>query len=108
LLDPAILVLTHAPDRAVAESIAHALLTRRAAACINIGGSVQSMYHWRGQIETGEEIPLAIKTRQSCYLDVEAIIRELHPYEIPEIVAIPFASAYGPYIDWITAETQPG
>jgi periplasmic divalent cation tolerance protein len=106
LPDPAILVLTHAPDRDVAARIARALLQRRLAACVNIGAGVHSMYHWRGEIETAEEVPLSIKTRADLYSNVEAAIRELHPYELPEVVAIALHAAYEPYIDWIDAETK--
>jgi periplasmic divalent cation tolerance protein len=100
-----ILVLTTLPDQAQAEALARELLTARLAACIQIGATVQSLYHWRGQIETASEIPLAIKTRAGLYPRVEETIRRRHPYELPEIVAVPISCGLPAYLDWIAAET---
>jgi len=105
LPDAAILVLTSLPDREAAQKLAHALVTGRLAACVNIGTPVESMYHWQGQIETAHEVPLAIKTRAVLYPKVEALIGELHPYELPEIIAVSIAHGSAPYLDWIGAET---
>jgi periplasmic divalent cation tolerance protein len=105
-LPDALLVLTTVADRAAADALAHALLERRLAACVNIGAPVDSLYHWRGRIETGREIPLTIKTRASLYDKVEAAIRELHDYELPEIIAVPVSRGHGPYIGWLAHETS--
>ena len=102
----AVLVLTTVADRAAAAALAHALLERRLAACVNIGAPMDSLYHWRGRIETGQETPLTIKTRASLYSKVEAAIRELHAYELPEIIAVPVSHGYGPYIGWLEDETR--
>jgi periplasmic divalent cation tolerance protein len=99
--------MTHMPDRASAQALAHALVERRLAACVNIGTQVDSLYHWRGQIETAREVPVFIKTRASRYAALEAGIREHHPYELPEIVAVPISAALPEYLDWIDAETNP-
>ena len=101
----AILVLTHLPDRDAALGLARALVTGRLAACVNVGAPVESMYHWRGQIETAQEVPVTIKTRAALYPRVEAAIRASHPYELPEIVAVPFSHGLRPYLDWLAAET---
>jgi periplasmic divalent cation tolerance protein len=101
----AILVLTHLPGHAAAMELARALVTERLAACVNVGAPVQSMYHWQGQIETADEIPVTIKTRASLYLRVEAAIRASHPYELPEIIAVPLLDGLRPYLDWLAAET---
>jgi periplasmic divalent cation tolerance protein len=101
-------VLTTLPDQAQAEALARELLTARLAACIQIGATVQSLYHWRGQIETAREIPLAIKTRAGLYPRVEEAIRRRHPYELPEIVAVPISCGLPAYLDWIAAETAHG
>ena len=103
--DAAILVSTHLPDRDGARALARALVEGRLAACVSVGPPVESMYHWRGEIETAHEIPLLIKTRAGLYGRVEALIRELHPYELPEVIAVPLSHGYPPYIDWIAAET---
>lgn len=105
--DAAILVLTHLPDRERAEKLAHALVTGRLAACVNIGAPVVSMYHWQDRFETAQEVPLVIKTRRALYGRVEAAIRAGHPYELPEIVAVPLTDGFAPYLDWIAAETAP-
>jgi len=103
----AILVLTHLPDRDSAEALARALVEARLAACVSIGTAVGSLYHWRGQIETAQEVPLAIKTSGDRYAAVEQAIRERHPYEVPEIIAVPIADGLPAYLDWIDAETRP-
>jgi periplasmic divalent cation tolerance protein len=104
--DAAILVVTHAPDRAVATALANALLSDRLAACVNIGVAVHSIYHWQGGIETATEVPLAIKTRSALYSRVEDVIRSNHPYDTPEIIAIPLVGGEARYLDWIAAETS--
>ena len=103
--DPAIIVVTQVPDRAVAADLARVLLEQRLAACVNIGAPVESIYHWRGRIETGEEIPVVIKTRSVLYSDVEAAVRKIHPYDTPEIIAIPVIDGDARYLAWITGET---
>ena len=106
--DAAILVLTNVPDRTVATALAKALLDDRIAACVNIGGPVESIYHWRGRIETGEEIPVVIKTRSVLYSEVEAAVRKIHPYDTPEIIAIPVVDGDARYLAWIADETTAG
>jgi periplasmic divalent cation tolerance protein len=105
LRDAAILVLTNTPDHALAAALARALLDDRLAACVNIGAPVESIYHWRGRIETGQEVPVAIKTRSALYSYVEGAIRKIHPYDTPEIIAIPIVDGDAQYLDWIAAET---
>jgi len=105
LAGAAILILTQMPDRASAQSLARSLVEARLAACVSIGAPVESLYHWRGQIETAEEVPVAVKTRAERYAAVEAAIREQHPYELPEILAVPVVHGLGPYLDWIAGET---
>ena len=103
--DAAILVLTSLPDRDTAQRLARALVTGRLAACVSIGASVESMYHWRGEIETAAEVPVAIKTRAVLYPRVEAAILAAHPYELPEVVAVPISHGLERYFAWIAAET---
>ena len=100
-----ILVLTHVPGHAAAMQLARTLVTERLAACVNVGAPVQSMYHWQGQIETADEIPVTVKTRAALYPRVEAAIRASHPYELPEIIAVPLLDGLRPYLDWLVAET---
>ena len=100
-----LLVLTTLPQREAAESLARELLAARLAACIHIGATVHSLYHWRGEIETADEVPVAIKTRAALYPRLEAAIRALHPYELPEIVAVSISHGLPAYLEWIAAET---
>jgi periplasmic divalent cation tolerance protein len=105
LAGAAILILTQMPDRASAQSLARSLVEAHLAACVSIGTPVESLYHWRGQIETTQEVPVAVKTRAERYAEVEAAIRARHPYELPEILAVPIVHGLAPYLDWIAAET---
>lgn len=102
----AILVITHVPDRATADRLAAAILERRLAACVSIGTPVDSLYHWRGRIETAREVPVSIKAPARRYDAIESAIREVHPYELPEIVAVPFSHGLRPYLDWLGAEAS--
>jgi periplasmic divalent cation tolerance protein len=105
LADAAILVLTQMPDRASAQELARALVQERLAACVSVGAPADSLYHWRGQIETANEVPVAIKTRSVRYKAVEAAILARHPYELPEIIAVPIQHGLERYLAWIGAET---
>lgn len=101
----AILVFTQLPDLASAQALARALVEARLAACVSVGAPVESLYHWRGQIETATEVPVVVKTRAARYAEVEAAIRARHPYELPEILAVPALDGFAPYLDWLAAET---
>ncbi len=103
--DEVVLVLTQLPDRKLAETLARALIESRLAACVSIAAPVRSLYHWRGQIETAEEVPLVIKTRAARYTEVEAVIRSHHPYELPEILAVPVSYGFAPYVRWLVDES---
>ena len=103
--DAAILVLTSLPDHESAHALARSLVTGRLAACVNVGAPVESMYHWRGEIETAREVPVVIKTRQALYAAVEAAVSAAHPYELPEIIAVPVIHGLAGYLDWIATET---
>ena len=104
---PAVMVLTNAPDRAVARRIADALIEARLAACVNLLAECTSVYRWKGEIETAAEVPLLIKTRSEIYDEVEAAIRRLHPYELPEIIALPIERGSPDFLDWVYAQTNP-
>lgn len=100
-------VLTHCPDPTSASRITTALLENMLAACVNQGATVTSTYRWQGKIETQSEIPLFIKTSATRYAEVESSIRSLHPYAVPEIIALPVVSGFAPYLRWVEDETQP-
>ena len=96
-----LLVITNLPDRASAETLAHALVERRAAACVNILAPCRSVYRWKGAVETAEEFPLFAKTTRDRYSLLERVVRELHPYELPEIIAVPMIDGLPTYLSWI-------
>ncbi len=95
------LVLTTCPDVPTAESIARALVEERLAACVNVLPTMRSFYRWRGQTESSEEQLLIVKIRARDYSAVEQRIVALHPYELPEVIAIPIASGLAGYLAWI-------
>jgi periplasmic divalent cation tolerance protein len=100
-----LLVITNLPDRAAAEQLARALVERRLAACVNIMASCRSVYHWQGAIETAEEVPLMIKTTSERYAALQQAIVDMHPYELPEVIAVPLAHGLSAYLDWVAAAT---
>jgi periplasmic divalent cation tolerance protein len=94
------------PDRATAARIAERLVAARLAASANIGGGIESIYRWRGEVERAAEVPLLVKTRAGHFEAVAAEAAALHPYEVPAITATEIAAAPS-YRDWVLAETAP-
>jgi periplasmic divalent cation tolerance protein len=101
-----LLVFTNLPDRASAERIAQALVEARAAACVNILAECTSVYRWQGRVENANEVPLLAKTTRAAYPALEQTIRTHHPYELPEIIAVPVSTGLPDYLQWVTQETQ--
>ena len=101
-----LLVLTNLPDRAAAERLADALIGGRFAACVNVLAPCQSVYRWKDALQHDEEHPVLIKTTDERYPELEQAIRAHHPYELPEIVAVPIERGLPAYLDWIVAETR--
>ena len=100
-----LLVITNCPDEAAANAIALAVVEARLAACVNILPRVQSVYRWQGAVESATEIPLFIKSTAAGYPALEALIRERHPYDVPEIIALPVTQGLPAYLNWVAAET---
>ena len=100
-----LIVFTNCPDEACANTIALALCEARLAACVNILPRVQSVYRWQGAVESAVEVPLLIKTNAANYPALEAAIRERHPYEVPEIIALPISAGLPAYLNWLADET---
>ncbi|MGQ0659206.1 MAG: divalent-cation tolerance protein CutA [Chromatiales bacterium] len=98
-----LLVLTTCPDAQTAERIAGRLVEDRLAACVNIQGGIRSVYTWRGAVESAEEYLLLIKTARERYPEVEAAIRARHPYELPEVIAVPIIAGSEAYLGWISS-----
>lgn len=102
-----LLVMTHLPDAAAAQLLAQRIIESRAAACVNQLSPCTSIYRWQDKIETVSEVPLLIKTSVSAYHILEALIRAAHPYELPEIIAVPLSAGLPEYLEWVNRETQP-
>ena len=98
-----LLVLTTLPDKAGADALAARLVEQHLAACVNILAPCESVYRWQGAVETASEIPLFIKTTRDRYPALEAAVRAMHPYEIPELVALPITTGLPAYLDWVAA-----
>lgn len=103
-----LIVLVTAPSMEAGQSIARRLVDERLAACVNIVPGVTSIYRWKGQISQDSEVLLVCKTRQSCMEKLDARVHSLHPYEVPEILAIPLAGGSAAYLNWLAAETAEG
>jgi periplasmic divalent cation tolerance protein len=100
------IVFVMAADAEQAVSIARTLVEESLAACVNIVGPVRSIYKWRGAIEDQSEHMLVIKTRAALFGKVERRVRELHSYEVPEIIALPISAGSAPYLAWIGESTK--
>jgi len=99
-----VVVLSTMPP-AAAEGLAETLVGERLAACVNLVGPVRSIYRWDGAIQKDDEILAVIKTTAARFDAMAARLRELHPYQVPEIVALPVGAGHAPYLDWVRAET---
>lgn len=104
---PVLLVVTNLPDRAAAEKLADTLIAKRVAACVNILAPCRSVYRWQGGVQHDEEHPVLVKTTRERYAALEAAIREAHPYELPEIIAVAVERGLPAYLEWVAAETTP-
>ena len=96
-----LVVLTTCPDEGSAEGIARVLVEQGLAACVNILPKGRSIYKWRGLLETSEEHVLLIKTHAARYALLEQAIKTAHPYELPEIIAVPVVKGLSGYLSWI-------
>jgi periplasmic divalent cation tolerance protein len=94
-------ILTTAGSKEEAQKIAHALVQRRLAACVNITGAIESVYRWKGAVESAQECLLIIKTTAAAFEPVRDAIRELHSYELPECIMLPIEGGSEEYLGWI-------
>ena len=100
-----IAVVTTVASRAEAQTMAHALVERRLAACVQIS-EIESVYRWQGQVHQDPECRLVIKTTRERYAALEQALRAGHPYELPEIIAVPIERGLPAYLQWVAGETQ--
>lgn len=96
-----IVVLVTCPSLAVARGISRQLVQRRLAACVNVVPGVESVFRWQGKVQRAREVLLVAKTTAAAFRNVQAAVAKLHPYEVPEIIAVPLAGGSGPYLRWV-------
>jgi periplasmic divalent cation tolerance protein len=104
----AVVILVATPDEESAERVARSLVEDRLAACVNTLPGVRSVYRWRGSVEVAGEVLLVVKARRE---DVESIaqrVQQLHPYEVPEVIALDIVEGHAPYLEWLRVETDRG
>ena len=101
-----LLVLSTLPDHAVAEQLAAQMVDAGLCACVNISAPVTSVYRWHGQVQTDQEVLLTIKTTRDRYSDLQEALVAAHPYELPEVIAVPITTGLAGYLDWIDQCTQ--
>ena len=99
----AALVLVTVPNAETADKLGEALVGERLAACVNVIGGVRSIYRWKGAVERDAELLCVCKTTRAGFERLRARVVELHPYEVPEVVALPVELGHAPYLEWIRA-----
>jgi periplasmic divalent cation tolerance protein len=97
-------VVTTTKTKSDAQAIARAVVEKRLAACVQVIGPITSTYWWQGEIETAEEWMCVIKSRRDLYERLEEAIREVHPYDVPEILAVPVIAGSKSYLEWLDNE----
>ncbi len=102
-----IVIYTTCPDSATAESITSKLLQAKQVACVNLLPGIKSQYWWEGKIQKDKEVLVILKTRQSLFKAVEETIKNNHPYQIPEIIALPILQGNASYVSWIHDSVRP-
>lgn len=100
------LLISTCPDLVTAQHLAHLLLDKHLAACINILPHIQSIYEWQNEVVTETEVILFIKTHSTHYSAIEQLIIQHHPYEIPELIAIPIQTGLPDYLNWLSQATE--
>ena len=96
------LILCTCPDKNTAKQLAHLLVSKKLAACVNILPGITSVYSWEGKIESEQEHLLMIKSSKASYSSIEMTLFKHHPYELPEIIALPIERGLPEYLDWIS------
>ena len=104
--DDILLILTTVAAPADADRIAQALVEERLAACVTVLGPARSTYRWQGAVERADELPLLVKTTAARWPELRERLRALHPYDVPEMLALRPADGWPAYLDWVRAETR--
>ena len=103
-MEQVLMVMTNLPDAESAQALAQSLVQGKLAACVNLLPGVQSTYRWQGKVEHAHEVTLIIKTTQARYHQVEQAILAAHPYDLPEVIALPLTGSAA-YLHWVSQET---
>ncbi len=90
-----------------ADRMSRDLVSKRLAACVNVVPRVTSYFWWEDEVQADDEALLVVKTTEARFDELLAYVRENHPYELPEVIAMPLANAFGDYVDWVKQETRP-
>lgn len=106
-MSDAIVVLCTCPDNTSARQLAQTLLSEKLAACVNLIPQVTSLYYWQGKMEESQEVQLVIKTRRTMFGVLQERLLALHPYEVPEILALPILCGNLAYLQWVQEQTTP-
>ena len=101
-----VVVLVTAPGEAKAAEIGRALVEERLAACVNVVPAVRSIYRWEGRVEQAQEVLLVIKTRAQAFEALRLRVLSLHPYQCPEIIALPVVAGHPAYLEWLAGSVQ--
>jgi periplasmic divalent cation tolerance protein len=102
----ALLVFTTLPSADKAAELAKLVVEERLAACANLLPAIRSIYRWQGKLQDENEVLLLLKTRAEHLERLKLRILELHPYELPEVLAVPVEAGYQPYLEWLAGETK--
>lgn len=104
--DAVLVVFCAVPDRATGEAIAEAVVGERLAACVNLLPGVRSVYRWKGAVHRDDEVLAVMKTTAARFEALRARVCALHPYELPEVLAVPSSAGHAPYLAWVRDETR--
>jgi periplasmic divalent cation tolerance protein len=107
-MEDIVVVFSTFPDSVTAKRIALELVKARLAACVNVLPGVESIYQWKGELESSSEVLGLIKTTVAMYPALETRLKELHPYDVPEILAVPASNVHPAYAQWVREITTPG
>ena len=100
-------VLVTCPNKTVARRLANALIARRLAACVNTLPGVESIFRWQGRVDRCREVLLIVKTTASAVARLRRIVCALHPYDVPEVMALPVVAGHRPYLQWVAESVRP-
>jgi len=105
-MEEKVVVLVTAPSKDVGEDIARTLLEQKLAACVNVVPSIASIYTWEGELCSDEEVLLVIKSTRSAFDELAVAVQRVHPYDVPEIIALPIIAGTPDYLNWIDAVVE--